>query len=79
MLRARYDFAAADEAETLVALGGDGFMLQTLHAMLEGDRAQAGVRDEPRHGRLPDERLAARRPGRADRRRPRRSASRRWR
>ena len=38
MLRARYTFAPAEEAETLVALGGDGFMLTTLHAMLEGDR-----------------------------------------
>ena len=36
MLRQRYAFAAEDEAETLVALGGDGFMLQTLHQMLEG-------------------------------------------
>jgi NAD+ kinase len=38
MLRQRYDWADADEAETLVALGGDGFMLQTLHSMLEGAR-----------------------------------------
>jgi NAD+ kinase len=38
LLRARYMFAPADEAEILVALGGDGFMLTTLHAMLEGDR-----------------------------------------
>src|SRR5262245_35632685 len=35
LLRRRYSWADADEAETLVALGGDGFMLQTLHAMLE--------------------------------------------
>jgi NAD+ kinase len=35
MLRQRYEFAPAEEAETLVALGGDGFMLQTLHAMLD--------------------------------------------
>ncbi|MEA3080742.1 MAG: kinase [Sphingomonadales bacterium] len=35
MLRRRYGFAEAEEAETLVALGGDGFMLQTLHRMLE--------------------------------------------
>ena len=32
-----YDFAAPDQADTLVALGGDGFMLHTLHRMLEGD------------------------------------------
>jgi len=37
MLCRRYRFAAPDEAETLVALGGDGFMLHTLHRMLEGD------------------------------------------
>jgi NAD+ kinase len=35
MLRKRYDWADADEAQSLVALGGDGFMLQTLHQMLE--------------------------------------------
>jgi len=38
MLRQRYDWAPADEADTLVALGGDGFMLETLHAMLESGR-----------------------------------------
>jgi NAD+ kinase len=37
MLGRRYRFADVDQAETLVALGGDGFMLQTLHAMLEGN------------------------------------------
>jgi NAD+ kinase len=31
LLRRRYSFAGADEAEVLVALGGDGFMLHTLH------------------------------------------------
>jgi NAD+ kinase len=35
LLRRRYRFADADAAKTLVALGGDGFMLQTLHRMLE--------------------------------------------
>ena len=35
LLRKRYRWVEEDEAETLVALGGDGFMLQTLHAMLE--------------------------------------------
>ncbi len=35
LLRRRYDFADEDKAQTLVALGGDGFMLQTLHRMLE--------------------------------------------
>jgi NAD+ kinase len=35
LLQRRYAFRDADQAETLVALGGDGFMLQTLHRMLE--------------------------------------------
>ena len=35
MLRRKYSFADADRAEVLVALGGDGFMLQTLHEMLD--------------------------------------------
>ncbi len=35
MLRRRYHWADAQSAETLVALGGDGFMLSTLHDMLE--------------------------------------------
>ena len=35
LLRKRYEFADAEGADTLVALGGDGFMLQTLHGMLE--------------------------------------------
>ena len=30
-----YDWVPVEEAETIIALGGDGFMLQTLHAMLE--------------------------------------------
>ena len=40
MLRQRYDWAEADQAEILVAIGGDGFMLQTLHTMLEGGRSR---------------------------------------
>ena len=39
LLRRRYRFAEAADAKALVALGGDGFMLQTLHGMLDGDRA----------------------------------------
>lgn len=35
LLRRRYSFADVGDANTLVALGGDGFMLQTLHKMLE--------------------------------------------
>ena len=38
MLRHRYDWAEVEPAEILVAIGGDGFMLQTLHHMLEGGR-----------------------------------------
>jgi NAD+ kinase len=34
-LRRRYDWVGIDEAEMVVALGGDGFMLQTLHAQLD--------------------------------------------
>jgi NAD+ kinase len=37
LLREHYDFAEPEESETLVALGGDGFMLHTLHRMLEGE------------------------------------------
>jgi len=37
-LRATYDFVEPNEADLLIALGGDGFMLQTLHAMLEARR-----------------------------------------
>ncbi len=38
MLRRRHDWASVDQADTLVALGGDGFMLHTLHQMLESER-----------------------------------------
>ena len=38
LLRRRYRFADVEKAEALVALGGDGFMLQTLHEMLDGER-----------------------------------------
>lgn len=34
-LRSRYDWVALEEAEVIVAIGGDGFMLQTLHMLLE--------------------------------------------
>lgn len=37
-LLASSDWASPDEAELIVALGGDGFMLQTLHWMLERRR-----------------------------------------
>ena len=38
-LRERYDFADDDAATGFVALGGDGFMLYTLHRMLEAGRS----------------------------------------
>jgi len=37
-LRATHAFVGPDEADMVVALGGDGFMLQTLHTMLETRR-----------------------------------------
>ena len=37
-LRASYEFVPIEKADMVVALGGDGFMLQTLHAMLEARR-----------------------------------------
>src|SRR5690606_37649337 len=40
LLRERYNWADSEDAQSLVALGGDGFMLQTLHAMLEKGAAK---------------------------------------
>lgn len=37
-LRQRYEFVPIEEAELVVALGGDGFMLHTLHEMLDRKR-----------------------------------------
>jgi NAD+ kinase len=37
-LRASYDFVDVAQADMIIALGGDGYMLQTLHAMLEARR-----------------------------------------
>ena len=34
-MRRRYEWSPLDEAEIVVALGGDGFLLQTLHTMLD--------------------------------------------
>jgi NAD+ kinase len=34
LLREAYDFVPLDEAEQVIALGGDGFLLSTLHEML---------------------------------------------
>jgi NAD+ kinase len=38
MLRERYDFVGPEDADVIVALGGDGFILQTLHDMLQRGR-----------------------------------------
>ena len=38
MLRKRYAFGTPEEADLIVALGGDGFMLHTLHEMLARGR-----------------------------------------
>ena len=37
-LSASHEFVALDEAEAVVVLGGDGFMLQSLHQMLDAGR-----------------------------------------
>ncbi len=37
-LRSRYSWVDPREADMIIALGGDGFMLQTLHAMLDTGR-----------------------------------------
>ncbi len=39
----RYEWAAEGEAKIFVALGGDGFMLHTLHRILEGELANIPV------------------------------------
>lgn len=38
MLRGRYDFVPLEDADLVLALGGDGFLLQTLHEMLDRKR-----------------------------------------
>jgi NAD+ kinase len=38
LLRRRYQFVPEEEAEQMIALGGDGFLLQTLHEMLHRQR-----------------------------------------
>ncbi|HEY6578614.1 MAG TPA: NAD kinase [Rhizomicrobium sp.] len=42
-MRERYGDAGADKAEIVIALGGDGFMLQTLHAFLHANRPIYGM------------------------------------
>ncbi|MHA1538112.1 MAG: NAD kinase [Alphaproteobacteria bacterium] len=43
VLRARYRSVAREEARIIVALGGDGFMLETLHGTLDQDVAVYGM------------------------------------
>ncbi|MBN9534530.1 MAG: NAD kinase [Alphaproteobacteria bacterium] len=42
-LRARYTDAGPDKADVIVALGGDGFMLQTLHAFRDRGKPVYGM------------------------------------
>ncbi len=50
------------DADVMVALGGDGLMLQTLHAHMRTGKAD--LRHASRHRRLPDERILDARPAR---------------
>ncbi len=43
VMRARYEDAGADACEIIVALGGDGFMLQTLHRFLGSGKPIYGM------------------------------------
>jgi NAD+ kinase len=43
VMRERYDDAGSDKSEVIVALGGDGFMLQTLHGFLGKDKPIYGM------------------------------------
>jgi NAD+ kinase len=68
-LRARYGDVPVDEADLIVALGGDGLMLQTLHRVMGRDVAVFGMNFgsvgflmNPYHADTLPERLAAARP-----------------
>jgi NAD+ kinase len=43
LMRARYEDAGPEKGEVVVALGGDGFMLQTLHAFLGKEKPIYGM------------------------------------
>ena len=58
-IKARYDSVPPAEADVIVALGGDGFMLETLHE--HHANSKPIFRHASRHRRLPDERLQRRR------------------
>jgi NAD+ kinase len=42
-LKAQYDHVAPDEADVVVALGGDGFMLETLHRFMDSKKPIFGM------------------------------------
>src|SRR5437773_10145661 len=42
-LQERYGHVSEDEADVIVALGGDGMMLETLHRFIERDKAIFGM------------------------------------
>ncbi|MDZ4370442.1 MAG: NAD kinase [Phenylobacterium sp.] len=42
-LAARYGDAGVDEAQVIVALGGDGFMLETVHSLMESGKPIYGM------------------------------------
>ncbi len=75
-LVALYGSAPPGEADAIVALGGDGLMLQTLHRFINDPHPD--LRHEPRLGGLSHERVSRRPPHRASagsRRKPRPSLS----
>lgn len=43
LLRSQYGFVAIDEADVIVALGGDGYMLHLLHKLLDVDKPIFGM------------------------------------
>ena len=59
-LEAQYGSVPPEEADVIVALGGDGFMLRTLHRYLELGRPV--LRHEAGPRRVPDEPVPRRRP-----------------
>ncbi len=42
-LRSQYDFVSVEDADIIVALGGDGYMLHLLHELLEVDKPIFGM------------------------------------
>ena len=57
-LTKRYGNVPLGKADVVVALGGDGLMLRTLHRLMK--TGHADLRHAPRHRRLPDERVFTR-------------------